>query len=131
MNTPTISDMRGAGYRMSANAANEIVGRCAQAVKRDYLLHYVEEQDITDAQATDAIGRCWLSLTYVSYMQQVEFGTRTGGEKKRFEFGEHLEDMEAAKADAAANLRELEQSHPCKSKVVDTCRIYFKSQIFG
>ena len=41
MQAPTITDLRAAGYRMSANASAEVVARCAAAVLRDYLLHYV------------------------------------------------------------------------------------------
>ena len=46
MQAPTITDLRAAGYRMSANASAEVVARCAAAVLRDYLLHYVTSEDI-------------------------------------------------------------------------------------
>ena len=129
MNAPTVNDLRAAGYRMSANAAAEIVARCAETAKRDYLLHYVTEADITDAAATSAIGRAWCAVTFVAYLQQTEFGTRTGGERKRLDYGEHLEWMRAAKADAAVSLRELSKAYPRITPVVDSLEIYFKSQI--
>lgn len=129
MTAPTVNDLRSAGYRMSANAAAEIVARCAETAKRDYLLHYVTEADITAAAATSAIGRVWCAVTFVAYLQQTEFGTRTGGERKSFSYGEHLTWMQAAKADAATALKELKEAFPPKSDVVDSLEIYFKSQI--
>lgn len=129
MTGPTISDLRAKGYRMSANAGDAIVSRCAAAVKRDYLSHYVTEADIEAADMDSALGRAWCSLTFVAYLRQVEFGTRTGGEKKSFSYGEHLSWMQAAKADAATALKELKESFPPKSDVVDSLEIYFKTQI--
>ena len=129
MNAPTVNDLRSAGYRMNANAAAEIVARCAETAKRDYLLHYVTEADITAAAAASAIGRAWCAVTFVAYLQQTEFGTRTGGERKRFDYGEHLTWMRAAKADAAVALRELSESHPRITPIVDSLEIFFKSQI--
>lgn len=129
MPAPTITDLRAAGYRMSANAAAEIVARCAETAKRDYLLHYVTEADITAAASASSIGRAWCAVTFVAYLQQTEFGTRTGGERKRFDYGEHLEWMRAAKADAAISLRELSETYPRITPVVDSLEIFFKSQI--
>lgn len=129
MTAPTVNDLRAAGYRMSANAAAEIVARCADTAKRDYLLHYVTEADITAAAAASAIGRVWCAVTFVAYLQQTEFGTRTGGERKRLDYGVHLEWMRAAKADAAVSLRELSKTYPRVTPVVDSLEIYFKSQI--
>lgn len=129
MTEPTISDIRDKGYRMSANAGDAVVSRCAAAVKRDYLSHYVTDADIEDADADSAIGRAWCSLTFVAYLRQVEFGTRTGGEKKSFSYGEHLTWMQAAKADAATALKELDETFPQQSEVVDSQEVYFKTQI--
>lgn len=129
MNAPTVNDLRAAGFRMSVNAPDEVVARCAKTAKRDYLLHYVTDANITDAVVGDVIGRAWCSLTFVAYLQQVEFGTRTGGERKRMDYGEHLARMQAAKADAAAALRELAGTFPRQSRIVDSLEVYFKSQI--
>lgn len=129
MTEPTISDLRAKGYRMSANAGDAVVSRCAAAVRRDYLSHYVTDADIAAADADSSIGRAWCGLTFVAYLRQVEFGTRTGGEKKSFSYGEHLTWMQAAKADAATALKELgEEFHPT-SEVVDSLEIYFRTQI--
>ncbi len=129
MQAPTITDLRAAGYRMSANASAEVVARCAAAVLRDYLLHYVTEAEITAAAAASAIGLAWCAVTFAAYLQQTEFGTRTGGERKRFDYGEHLEQMRSAKADAAVSLRELSRTYPLTTPVVDSLEIFFKSQI--
>ena len=129
MTAPTVNDLRAAGYRMSPNAASEIVERCAKTAKRDYLLHYVTDADITAAAAASAIGLAWCSVTFAAYLQQTEFGTRTGGERKRFDYGEHMGQMRAAKADAAVSLRELSKAYPLITPVVDSLEIYFKSQI--
>lgn len=130
MQAPTITDLRAAGYRMSANASAEVVARCAAAVLRDYLLHYVTADDITAATTSDATGRAWISLTFVAYLQQDEFGTRTGGENKRLSYGDHLSQMRSAKADAATALNELSATFPRKSAVSDTCEIYYRNQIW-
>ena len=130
MQAPTITDLRAAGYRMSANASAEVVARCAAAVLRDYLLHYVTSDDITAATTSDAISRAWLSLAFVAYLQQEEFGTRTGGERKRLSYGDHLSQMRAAKADAATAIKELAATSPRKSEIADTCEIYYRNQIW-
>lgn len=130
MQAPTITDLRATGYRMSANASAEVVARCAAAVLRDYLLHYVTSEDITAATTSDAIGRAWLSLTFVAYLQQEEFGTRTGGERKRLSYGDNLSQARAAKADAATALKELSATFPRNSAVSDTCEIYYRNQIW-
>ena len=130
MQAPTITDLRAAGYRMSANASAEVVARCATAVLRDYLLHYVTSDDITAATTSDAIGRAWLSLTFVAYLQQEEFGTRTGGERKRLSYGDQLSQARASKADAATALKELSSTFPRNSAVTDTCEIYYRNQIW-
>lgn len=130
MQAPTITDLRAAGYRMSANASAEVVARCAAAVLRDYLQHYITSDDVAAATTSDATGRAWLSLTFVAYMQQEEFGTRTGGERKRLSYGDHLSQMRAAKADAATALKELAVTFPRKSAITDTCEIYYRNQIW-
>ena len=130
MQEPTITDLRAAGYRMSANASAEVVARCAAAVLRDYLLHYVTAEDITAATTSDATGRAWMSLTFVAYLQQEEFGTRTGGERKRLSYGDNLTQSRAAKSDAAEALKELSATFPRKSAVSDTCEIYYRNQIW-
>lgn len=129
MERPTIESIRNLGYRMSANAGEELVARCAAAVLRDYLLHYVTTEDIEEAAADSALARAWASLTFVKVMQQTEFATRTGGERKRLEYGEHLTWMRAAKADTATALKEVAATFPRKSEVVDSCEIYFRNQI--
>ena len=130
MQAPTITDLRAAGYRMSANASAEVVARCAAAVLRGYMLHYVTTEDIAAATTSDATGRAWLSLTFVAYMQQEEFRTRTGGERKRLSYGDHLSQMRAAKTDAATALKELAATFPRKSEIADTCEIYYRNQIW-
>lgn len=131
MTTPTISVLRTAGYRMSANASDAVVSRCATQVKACYLLHYVEESDITAATAGDEIGKAWLVLTYLRYLQDVEFGTRTGGEKKRFEYGDHLSQMKAIKAEAAVSLQALEAAATVTvTECEDVCAVWFKTQLF-
>lgn len=131
MTTPTITALRTAGYRMSANATDAVVTRCATQVKECYLLHYVEESDITAAAVSDTIGRAWLVLTYIRYMQDVEFGTRTGGEKKRFEYGDHLTTMKAVKAEAAVLLNALKDAATITvTDPEDVCEVWFKTQLF-
>lgn len=115
---------------MSANASAEVVARCAAAVLRDYLLHYVTSEDIAAATTSDATGRAWLSLTFVAYLLQEEYGTRTGGERKRLSYGDNLSQARAAKADAATALKELAATFPCKSAVNDICEIYYRNQIW-
>lgn len=131
MNTPSKSEIRNAGYRMSANADDAIVGKCAQAVKAAYLSAFVTDAEITAASATDAIGAAWVALTFLAYCQDVEFGTRTGGEKKKFDYGDHVTEKRALKADCALKLKALQTAHPATSKISDICEVYFRTQLFN
>lgn len=130
MTAPDKYSIRDAGYKMTANAEDATVSRCAGAVKEAYLLHYVTEAQITAASATDEIGRAWQCLTFLRFAQDVEFGTRTGGEKKRFDYGDHLGEMEALKAEAARRLSALNNAHPQATPVADICRVYFRTQFY-
>lgn len=130
MEQPTIETIRAKGYRMSANAGAEIVARCAAAVLRDYLQHYVTAEEVEEAADDSELARAWASLTFVKVMQQTEFATRTGGERKRLEYGDHLTWTRAAKADAATALQAVAATWPRKSEVVDSCEIYFRNQIW-
>lgn len=131
MNTPTVTVIRNAGYRISANATDTVVARCANEVKNCYLLHYVEASDITSATSADEIGAAWIVLTFLRYLQDVEFGTRTGGEKKRFEYGDHLETAKAIKAEAAVALKALESAATIDvTDAEDVCGVWFKTQLF-
>lgn len=116
---------------MSVNADDSIVERCAYAVKAAYLLHYVIEDEIERANPSDVIGAAWVALTFLKYCQDVEFGTRTGGEKKRFDYGSHVTEEESLKAECALRLKALQASHPRKSKIDDVCRVFFKTQLFN
>lgn len=131
MNTPTKSEIRDAGFRMSANAGDEIVARAALSVKNAYLLHHVTEAQVAAASATDVIGAAWVALTFLAYCQDVEFGTRTGGEKKRFDYGDHVAEERALKADCALKLKALQDAYPATSKISDVCEVYFRSQLFN
>lgn len=131
MNTPTKSDLTAAGYRVSANIADAVVSRCAADVKAAYLLHHVTEAEITAATASDSIGVAWYALTVLRLMQDSEFATRTGGERKRLDYGEHLEAERTAKTRAAQALIALASAHPATSPVRDICEVWFKTQLFN
>lgn len=131
MEYPAKSTIKDAGFRMSVNADNSIVERCAYAVKHAYLLHHVTEEDIETAYPTDVIGEAWVALTFLKYCQDVEFGTRTGGEKKRFDYGNHVTEEESLKAECALRLKALQASNPRKSNIDDICRVFFKTQLFN
>lgn len=118
------------GYRMSANADERIVTRCASTVKEAYLLHYVTNDDIAEAAADSVISKTWNALTFLCYCQDVEFGTRTGGEKKRFDYGDHVKEEERLKSDCALLLKALKAKYPEKSKIDDVCRVFFRTQFF-
>lgn len=117
MSAPTVEDIREAGYKLTANATPALVGRCANVVKISYL------QDVEDNDATFA---AWVALTYLRYLQDVEFGTRTGGEQKYFQNGEHLQNIETLKAECALLLKGLKVT-----PASDVCNIYLTTQIFG
>jgi hypothetical protein len=131
MNAPTKTTLRAAGYRITANADDAIVSRCAAIVRDSYLLAYVTESAVTAAAAGSAIDKAWNALTFVKYLQTVEFGTRTGGERKRFEYGDHLREMESAKADAAVALKEVSKQRTESGKPADVCGIWYKTQLFN
>lgn len=121
-----------AGYRVSVNIDAALVTKCASSVKQAYLLHYVTEAEITAATATDVIGKCWLSLTFLRLILDTEFATRTGGERKNMEWGQRAYDyMHTIKSECHMALEALEAAHPHHSAINDICEVYFKTQIFG
>lgn len=131
MTAPTKTTLRAAGYRMTANADDAIVARCAAIVRDSYLLAYVTASAVAAAAAGSDIDKAWHALTFVRYMQTVEFGTRTGGERKRFEYGDHLREMEAAKADAAIALKELAKQRTESGVPSDVCGIWYRTQLYN
>lgn len=131
MTAPTKTDLRSLGYRMTANADDNVVARCAAEVKAAYLLHHVTEAQITAAASSSEIGEAWAALTFLRFAQDVDFATRTGGEKKRFDYGTPAYTMEAAKDSAALALKALQQVHPSDGKVRDICSVWFRSQLFN
>lgn len=131
MTAPTKTDLRQLGYRMSANADDAVVERCASFFLEAYILKYVTQAEVTAASLTDEIGGAWAALTFLRFLQDTEFGTRTGGEKKRFEYGNPAEVLGAVKRDCAIKLRQLNDTHPATGKVEDICEVYFKTQLFN
>ena len=97
MNAPTKSDLQAAGYRVSVNISDAVVARCASDVKAAYLLAHVTEADISASGGNDTIGEAWRALTVLRLMQDGEFATRVGGEKKKLSYGDHLTDKRQAK----------------------------------
>lgn len=130
MITPTIHHIISQGFRISANARTQEVARCADDVLSAYILHYVTAAEVSAAADGGAIDRAWTALTYIRYMQDVEFATRTGGERKRYDYGDHLTWMEAAKNTAARRLKELEAVRTVNGKPSDVCGIFLKTQFF-
>lgn len=132
MNAPSKQDLISAGYRMSVNTADSIVSRAALVVKNAYLLSFVTEAEITAATSTDIIGQSWLALTFLRLVQDNEFATRTGGERKNNQYGQRVEyGLEELKSECNMLLRKLDEEHPKKSNVFDICEVYFKTQILG
>lgn len=130
MTAPTISDIQTAGYKMTANAPATQVARCAAEVLDAYILKRTTPAEVTAASASDGIGRAWVALTFLRYMQDVEFATRTGGEKKKFDYGEHLKWLHAIKNSCAQRLRDLEKVGSLLEKYDDICEVFFRTQFF-
>lgn len=131
MHNPTKADIIAQGYRMSTNANDATVNRCAQEMRHAYMEAYCDASDLTAAHAHDEVGQAWVALTFLRYMQDEEFATRTGGERKRMEWGEKLSRTQALKASVAERLRLLEEKFSKKREVRDLCGIYFKTQLFN
>lgn len=131
MNIPTKSDIIAAGFKMTANASPEEVARCAGDVLEAYILPCVTPAAVTAAVTTDEIGKAWIALTFLRYQQDVEFATRTGGEKKRFEWGEHLAWALPLKATCARRLKNLLAVKTESGDYHDICRVMFRSQLFN
>lgn len=143
---PDKSLIKVSGYRISANADENIVRKCASVVRSAYLEKLVEPSEIEDAQPESQIGQAWIALTYLCYCKDVEFGTRTGGELKNFDYGEHIADESQLKAIVAQKLKPLyperedaDAFDPCgcnserrtrRDLVDDFLGVYFKSQLF-
>lgn len=131
MTTPSKTDLISAGYRMTANATDAVVTRCATEVLNSYILAFVETSDVSNATTSDAIGQAWLALTFLRFLQDTEFGTRTGGEKKRFEYGEHLTWMNSIKNTCAQRIDALEDAATVDDgEMRDICGVYFRTQLF-
>jgi len=131
MTTITKNDLVNNGYRMTVNGDDTIVSRSANAVKEAYLLHFVTAAQISAATATDTIGQCWLALTFLHLIQNQEFVTRTGGERKRNEYGDRITDyIHNLKSGCNLWLRKLEDENSKLSDISDICQIYFVTQIF-
>lgn len=131
MTAPTASDIVAAGYKMTANAPAPVVARCAEEVLNAYLLKCVTAQEVTDAMAGSEIGKAWTVLTFLRYMQDTEFATRTGGERKRFEYGDRLTWTAAIKSSAARRLAELKLSKNLYHvRFDDICEVYYRTQFF-
>lgn len=131
MTAPTKADIRSLGYRISANADDTVVSRGASVVLNAYILKHVTQADVTAASLTDEIGGAWAALTFLHFVQDVDFGTRTGGERKRFEYGDALDEMKDLKADVAMKLKALASQHPATAKIDDVCGVYFKTNLFN
>lgn len=129
MNAPTKSDLQAAGYRVSVNIADAVVSRCASDVKAAYLLAYVTEAEITASGGNDTIGDAWRALTTLRIMQDNEFATRVGGEKKKLSYGDHLADKRQAKTRAAMAMDALAAEHPARSGMRDICEVWFRTQL--
>ena len=129
MNAPTKSELQTAGYRVSQNIADAVVARCAAEVKAAYLLAHVTEEEIFDSQGNDTIGEAWRTLTVLRIMQDSEFATRVGGEKKRLSYGDHLTDKRQAKTRAAMAMDALAAEHPATGAVRDICEVWFRTQL--
>ena len=146
MEDPDKSLIQAYGYRISANADENIIGKCAAVVRSAYLERLVSVEEIEQAATDSQIGEAWVALTYLCYCQDVEFGTRTGGEKKKFDYGEHVTEEQQLKAICAEKLKPLypltdnsEAFGPCgcngdrrikRDLVNDLLGVYFKSQLF-
>lgn len=131
MTSPTVSDIQNAGYKMTSNAPTKQLQRCATDVLSAYILKKVTAAEVASATSTDGIGRAWVALTFLRYMQDVEFATRTGGEKKNFDYGEHLEWSHAIKLSCAQRLLDLERVGSLSEKYDDICEVFFRTQIFN
>ena len=129
MNAPTKSDLQTAGYRVSMNITDAVVARCAADVKAAYLLAHVTEAEITASAGTDSIGEAWRTLTVLRIMQDNEFATRVGGEKKKLSYGDHLTDKRQAKTRAAIAMDALAAEHPATGEVRDICEVWFRTQL--
>lgn len=129
MDIPTKLDLQAAGYRVSVNIADAVVARCAEDVKTSYLLPCVSSSEIDESDGKDAIGEAWRSLTALRLMQDCEFATRVGGEKKRLSYGDHLTDKRQAKTRAAMAMDALKKAHPATGEVRDICEVWFRTQL--
>lgn len=146
MVAPDKSLIKASGYRISANADENIIGKCAAVVRSAYLEKLVSVQEIEESEPTDPIGEAWIALTYLCYCQDVEFGTRTGGEVKNFDYGTHVSEERQLKSICAEKLKPLyplvdrsDTYDPCgcnsdrrvrRDLVNDLLGIYFKTQLF-
>lgn len=131
MIAPTKQDIIAAGWRLSANISEALLSRCAAEVKKAYLLHRVEESAIAAAVVTDSIGRAWCALTFLRCAQDEVFATRTGGEQKNFNYGQHAQDLAEVKSSVALSLHDLDDVATKCERYDDICRVFYRTQFFN
>lgn len=131
MNEPSKQSLISAGYQMSANKGDAIVSRCASMVLEAYILPFVTTAEVAAATETSTIAKAWNALTFLLLLQESEFATRMGGERKEFDHGRRAEyGLQAIKEECNMWLRKLEQESGKAGKINDVCEVYFKTQIF-
>lgn len=118
------------GYRMSANADEALAARCAAEVRKAYLNVWYTDDEVAAAAEDSDLMQAWCGLTYLRYLQCTSFGTRTGGERKDFDHGMHMNEMKEAKTSCGLWLRVVGKGRPELQPVVDICDLYFRTQLY-
>lgn len=131
MNTPTVISITANGWKISANANSAQISRCAVEAWECYVSHFVTAAEAAAAAETSSVARLWNALTYLRYVQDVTFGTRTGGENKRMDYGNPPLEVSAIKSSIARLLCLTEENFGKKSEIEDAFGVLFLTQILN
>lgn len=125
------TELAAAGFRASQNLNDSLILRGFEEVIRAYHLSVVNRDTIMEAdkETSPELYYSVCSLVFVWLLQKSEFATRTGGERKAFDNGEHLYQLQAAKSSAAFWFIEFQKTQNAKFEYTDICKIFFRNQI--
>lgn len=131
MTNPNVTSITANGWKISANANSAQITRCAEEAWECYVSHFVTAAEAAAAAETSSVARLWNALTYLRYVQDVTFGTRTGGENKRMDYGNPPLEVSSIKSSIAVLMKEIEADFGKDSEIVDAFGVYFCSQFFN
>lgn len=131
MNAPDVDSIRANGWKLSSNATPAQIARCAEEAWACYVSHFITPPEAAAVADTTSVAKLWNALTFLRFVQDYTFGTRTGGENKRMDYGIPPTELTHIKESVADLLRQTEADYGKDSDFIDVFKVFFKSQFFN